>query len=546
MKKIIILTLIVFATLFISCSCKTSDIDDFIIYDGILYKYIGNDEIVRIPGTYYQNGKRMQVTEIESYAFEKNESIETIILPNTIKIINGHAFYDLNIKSIKLSKNIEEINEYAFYNCPKLEYLNYDNNDLSKYVNLKIIESYAFYHTEIDDLILPEGLTSIGFNIFNISYFDYKVPDSYSEYGNLYYLGTKDNPYEYMVEVKKGIEEYYLHKDTKLITQFRDKLSKLHIEEGNEYYKIEDGSLYQIKENRIVSAKRTKDLVFTCDEKAEILGKRVYSGYLDSRDTIIIPDNIKVVEQEVFYDVFLNKIIIGKGVEYIHPEAFNYCYVKEGFEVDEKNQYYKSVNGVIYTKDGKHLVKAPNRSENEGLTIEEGTEVIDAYAFSSCQYKVIDAPDTLIEVGVGAFSSSHLKFFNQKIPLEKISKLSFSGSTITNILLDDSIKSLPKGVFDLCYNLKIDKLPTNLEFIGPWALYGIGEITEEILPENLEYIMEDAIATDIPMNIKIGKHVKYIGENAILFNLTRDIVKISEDNKYYEMRDGVIVRKENN
>ena len=80
------------------------------------------------------------------------------------------------------------------------------------------------------------------------------------------------------------------------MTLFRDKLSKLHIEEGNEYYKIEDESLYQIKENRILSAKRTDDLVFTCDEKAEILGKRVYSGYLDSRNTIIIPNNIKVIE----------------------------------------------------------------------------------------------------------------------------------------------------------------------------------------------------------------------------------------------------------
>ena len=544
MKKIIIFILLIFTTLFISCSCNASDIDDFIIYDGILYKYVGSDEIVRIPETYYQNGKRMNVTEIESSAFDKNETIETIILPNTIKIIREFSFNDLNIKRIKLSKNIENISENTFYNCSQLQYLNYDNNNLSKYTNLKVIGNHAFRDTSVDNLILPEGLTSIGLNLFNEYYYKERFPDFYTEYGNLYYLGTKDNPYEYMINIKEGANEYYLHKDTKLMGIYPDK-TKLHIEEGNEYYKIEDESLYQIKENRIVSVKRTDNEIIMCDEKAEILGKKVYSGYLDTKDTIIVPNNIKVIEQEVFFDVFLNKIVIGKGVEYIHPEAFNYCYISEGFEVDEENQYYKSVNGVIYTKDGKHLVRAPNRVVTEELTIEEGVEVIDSYAFWSCQYRVVNAPDTLTEIKDYAFQDNgKLTTFNQTTPLKIIGKLSFMGSAITKILLDDSIKSLEKGTFDLCYNLRIENLPTNLEFIGPWALYGIKEYSEEVLPLSLKYIMKNAISVDMPMNITIGKNVKYIDERGILFNSNFDIIKISEENNFYKIKDGVIVYKD--
>lgn len=544
MKKIIILALLVFATLFISCSCKTSNIDDFIIYDGILYKYIGNDEIVRIPGTYYQNGKRMKVTEIESFAFEENESIETIILPNTIKVIRDYAFNKSKIKSIKLSENIEEINGNIFRACFKLQYLNYDNNDLSKYTNLKIIDSYAFYYSKIDDLILPEGLTSIGYKLFGENYFEDNTPNCISEYGNLYYLGTKENPYEYMVDISSS-DEYYLHKNTKLVTIFRDKLSKLHIEEGNEYYKIEDESLYQIKENKIVKSKQSDDENITCDEKVIILSENSYA--YKSFNTIFIPDNVTKIERNAFFDTSVNTIAIGKCVEYMHPEAFNYCYVKEGFEVDEENQYYKSVNGVLYTKDGKHLVKAPNRVDSDELTIEEGTEVIDAYAFYKSYISTINVPESLKEVGASAFFDSRVKYFNQITPLNKIGESSFLGcSEITKVLLDDSIKGLPCYAFGFSDKLKIDKLPKNLEFIGPWALYGIEEYSEEILPENLKFIMEDAIATGMAMNIKIGKNVKYIGENAILFNLIRDTVKISEDNKYYEIKNGIIVRKDKN
>ena len=43
-------------------------------------------------------------------------------------------------------------------------------------------------------------------------------------------------------------------------------------------------------------------------------------------------------------------------------------------EVSPDNPYFKSVDGSIFTKDGKKLVYAKN--SNEGYTIPEGTEVI--------------------------------------------------------------------------------------------------------------------------------------------------------------------------
>ncbi|WP_288888005.1 leucine-rich repeat protein [uncultured Eubacterium sp.] len=63
----------------------------------VLVKYSGNDEKVIVP-----NG----VTVIEG-AFKNNSKIKTIILPNTVKVIEEDSFSELkNLKKVKFSSNL--------------------------------------------------------------------------------------------------------------------------------------------------------------------------------------------------------------------------------------------------------------------------------------------------------------------------------------------------------------------------------------------------------------------------------------------------------
>ena len=53
-------------------------------------------------------------------------------------------------------------------------------------------------------------------------------------------------------------------------------------------------------------------------------------------------------------------------------------YTIKEFQIDKENPNYKSINGDIYSKDGKKLIFfAPNKAD---FIVEDGTEVISDYA----------------------------------------------------------------------------------------------------------------------------------------------------------------------
>ncbi len=62
--------------------------DEFIIENGELKKYIGEDKIVLIPNNVY---------EIGNHAFFHNNNIEKIIIPSSVKSVKEAAFSECKI-----------------------------------------------------------------------------------------------------------------------------------------------------------------------------------------------------------------------------------------------------------------------------------------------------------------------------------------------------------------------------------------------------------------------------------------------------------------
>ncbi len=88
---------------------------DFIIEDGVLEKYIGNDEKVIIP-----EGVRI----IGDRAFSHCEKIRSVIIPEGVISIGMEAFsWCLSLGWIALPQSIEKIGHRAFAICPELEYI---------------------------------------------------------------------------------------------------------------------------------------------------------------------------------------------------------------------------------------------------------------------------------------------------------------------------------------------------------------------------------------------------------------------------------------
>ena len=83
----------------------------------LLLGYLGLDRELIIPA---------KVTQIKSGAFQHNEKLEIVSIPNTVKTIGEFAFgYCGNLKSIIINKGLTKIEMYAFIGCSALESINF-------------------------------------------------------------------------------------------------------------------------------------------------------------------------------------------------------------------------------------------------------------------------------------------------------------------------------------------------------------------------------------------------------------------------------------
>ncbi|EAY23680.1 surface antigen BspA-like [Trichomonas vaginalis G3] len=99
-------------------------------------------------------------TTIGSDAFQYCESLKTISLPKSVKVI-GESVFDhcLELKEIDLS-NVISIGSYAFSSC-----INLKNVELS--TNLRSINSETFYNcTSLKSITIPDNVLSVGSSVF--------------------------------------------------------------------------------------------------------------------------------------------------------------------------------------------------------------------------------------------------------------------------------------------------------------------------------------------------------------------------------------------
>ena len=91
-----------------------SNINDFVIEDGNLLEYNGNDNNVVIP----DDGS---VTSLGDGCFLWCESLESITIPESVTSLGDDCFYYCtSLKSIEIPASVTTIGEEAFGNCTNL------------------------------------------------------------------------------------------------------------------------------------------------------------------------------------------------------------------------------------------------------------------------------------------------------------------------------------------------------------------------------------------------------------------------------------------
>lgn len=170
----------------------------------VLAKYKGMEKQPEIPA--FIGGK--PVYAIGSNAFKGNATLEEIHIPGYIESIGASAFEDcVNLRSVMFAEGLKMIDKRAFFNCPSLE----------------------------GEFRLPEGLTSIGFNMLGWKLVDHMpqmnhitvchMPASLKKFTNVgadvdYYFHGADIAYGSEGVVCEGVNVYVI-KGSKLADKIK-------------------------------------------------------------------------------------------------------------------------------------------------------------------------------------------------------------------------------------------------------------------------------------------------------------------------------------
>ncbi|MBE5821134.1 MAG: leucine-rich repeat domain-containing protein [Clostridiales bacterium] len=132
---------------------------------GIIFSSPSPNKELIVPAEYTDNeGNKVEVTEIADGAFGYID-ITSVIMPDTITIIGEHAFTFTYISNMRLSKNIEYIEQYAFYSALNIDKLTIPNTIIN-------VNACAFENSRIGTIQLEEGITamwSMAFAMCNVT-----------------------------------------------------------------------------------------------------------------------------------------------------------------------------------------------------------------------------------------------------------------------------------------------------------------------------------------------------------------------------------------
>lgn len=98
----------------------------------------------------------------------------------------------------------------------------------------------------------------------------------------------------------------------------------------------------------------------------------------------------------------LKELHIPSSVKEIKWSFYN-CTQLKNIIVAIDNEYFKSIDGVLFSKDSKTLISYPNAHGME-YYVPEGVEKIEHFAFKTCTgIETIFLPNSLYEIGSNAF-----------------------------------------------------------------------------------------------------------------------------------------------
>ena len=445
------------------------------------------------------------IKTIEDSAFAQNDYLSEITLNNALATIAERAFANTNLKHVKLPDSLTYLGRGAFENNHSLTEVIFSkklrdisenafaNTGLTKLEvpsNIEEINSGAFFNTKLSDLILSEGIKRIASSAFVGNQLKViELPAS------LQYLGSSafgNSSKLRVVKIKSNIEldRYY---DVNTISPFTyqnyygDEISK---QRPESIFVNFEGGVSKVSDYLFNGVTPIKSVTFKDNINLTEIGSHAFDG--TSLTFLTLPDTVETLGEYAFGNInTLNSVNI--------PEKLTTA--DRAFAGSKKlNELRNKIEG-IRIPDGMF--------ENTGLTtfiVPSGIKEIGKYAFRNNKSIAIsfDGPqegfkDVILPVG-----------------LTKIDSRAFESTDIGYYDIPDTVSEIGDGAFRFNPNLKSIKLPSELKALKGYLFEGNKGMKLLVIPDKVESIDTNAFVNMEGLeNVYIPASVTNIGENLI-------------------------------
>ena len=493
------------------------------------------------------------VSYIGNSAFASAGLEGELVLPAGLLELDGYAFTQTNIATIRFNDRLTSIGEYAFSNTPLTSVEIPDS--------VTFIGSGAFCYSSLETVTFGENVSYIGADAFRGTYLtEYTVPKKVTKLMG----GTIAETYITQVNLDpagEGILSYvgpyaFQYSNIESIV-FPESVTYLGKGVCQDCYDLESvvlpGSITRIREAAFECCESLTDVQITAE--LERIDGRAFNG-CTSLNGIVLPDSLEIIGESAFCDCIsleiadlpdslisvekfsfrgtkLAKIELGENVTYVGNCAFQDCAEVTSITLNSKLGYIGD-----YAFDGCALVTEltiPESVNNIGDHFIRGTAIEEIVLPSSLSFIPAFTDNTVIrKVTCASADIQHLwgSTFANCTALEEVDV--YSGEWIgSNCFLNCTslkyfhayyqTKEIRKSAFEGCSSMTLITFggkDSILKHIGEKAFSGCVAITDFDLPETLVSIGSRAFEKTSITSIIVPAKVTSIGTSSVYNELS--------------------------
>ena len=517
---------------------------------------------VVIPETVSYEDKNYTVTAIGAHAFEADpemgSSIKTVTLPASVVSIGDKAFYDcysITSFTIPEGSQLASIGNNAFDSCSGITSLKLPST-------LRTIGSEAFLNcSKLSDCILPEGLTSLGDGAFTraTKLTSVTIPSTLTTLG--------DRPFDSCTGLKEmnvtAGNSAYSSENGVLFNANKTELMLYPAQKAGDSYTVpqtvkaisayafaQNANLYEVDLSGVETigvaafSKCSKLETVNLGSKLVSIDRLAFQG-CSSLEEIRLPASLKALADNLFSGASsLGKIeILSAQLETVAKNAFSGVSASANYSVP--NERIKGLLTESGVKEAQIQVVDTGEPEPEVTDFTIGQIQYDVLSQSTGtengSVRISNAKNTTGKVTL----SSTVEYLGKVYDVISIGDSAFSGSSMTEIVLPESIVSIGDLAFTKCNGLTGFVIPSGVKSIGARGITECEKLkTITFAPNSSLESLGNGSLGDNPVleSVRLPKTLKNIGTHLMLFDSSLKTVEFEQGSQWTSLPDGTFMR----